>query len=96
MKAIKAGTVTIGPAMPEKRLRELMKDARSQRAYQAVMGMLDLSIMDAFARAEDPTISDKETFMLIGESKALKALKLQLVALEKQAEGDEGDATNPA
>jgi hypothetical protein len=74
----------IGRGMTEGELRTALCGMAEAPVAKGVLAMLDMRIMDGAMAATDATLTDKETNMWLGETRALVSLKEDLVGWLQQ------------
>ena len=74
----------IGRGMSEGELKKALCGMAEAPVAKGVLAMLDMRIMDGVMAATDPALSDKETAMWLGETRALVSFKEDLVGWLQQ------------
>ena len=80
----KGAGMQIGRGMSEGELKKALCGMAEAPVAQGVLAMLDMRIMEGVMAATDSALSDKETAMWLGETRALVSFKEDLVGWLQQ------------
>ena len=77
--------IVIGVPLEGEKLLDCFASAETNPLFRGIMSVIDAQMLDDVQLASNPVVSDKETFMLLGGTKKLMDLKIELLAIADDA-----------
>ena len=83
--------IVLGTPLEGEKLLDCFSSAETNPMFRGIMSVIDAQMMDDVQLAAQPDIPDKETFMLLGGTKKLMDLKLELLNIADESKKRESE-----